>query len=332
MFQQMIITKRLFQFSFIIFFLRLFYILLDRKYVNVSALQQPPTATTKIKAVRGLPIHQVPLRQQQQQQQSSSLPLQAPYCYALSSITDLPAHSNFLATQVWPSARVAAKILEERFLAGDLFPSIRENESCNRGSMNRNKFTICELGCGPGLPSLAVAATAICDTTKTEVKVNVIATDNDEFALDLVNAAAIEQGLDNILSTRSYDLICGDDDESWMDDVDLFVMSDVFESNAVAVGAARLTHRIFSRYSTNNQTSQLHANDRRFFVFSQTDRVQRDIYVRELRSLFLQSREEGQPDVFISSSSPFDWSTPESYNPDDLLWLCEVDETRVDYG
>jgi len=66
--------------------------------VKVSALQQPPTATTKIKAVRGLPIHQVPLRQQQQQQQSSSLPLQAPYCYALSSITDLPAHSNFLAT------------------------------------------------------------------------------------------------------------------------------------------------------------------------------------------------------------------------------------------
>mmetsp|Transcript_42050 Transcript_42050/g.48608 ORF Transcript_42050/g.48608 Transcript_42050/m.48608 type:complete len:319 (-) Transcript_42050:66-1022(-) len=317
----------------IIFFLCLFYILLDRRYVNVYALQHPPTIAAKPRAVRGLPIHQVPLRQQQQkQQQSSSLPLQAPYCYALSSITDLPPQCNFLASQVWPSARVAAKILEERFLAGDLFPSIRKNENCNPGSMNRNKFTICELGCGPGLPSLVFAATATRDTTKTEVKVNVIATDIDEFALELVNAAAIEQGLENIISTRSYDLSCGDDDESWMDDVDLFVMSDVFESNAVAVGAARLTHRIFSRNSTNNQTSPLHANDKKFFVFSQTDRVQRDIYVRELRRLFLQSREEGHPDVFISSSSSFDWSTPESYNPVDFLWLCEVDETRVDYG
>ncbi|OEU16760.1 hypothetical protein FRACYDRAFT_239352 [Fragilariopsis cylindrus CCMP1102] len=313
------------------------YDILPHEYhIFVVALQQPKppltattttttatTTTTTIKTVRGLPVHRVPLRQQQQQQQQ-----QSPYCYALSSITDLPSRSNFLATQVWPSARVAAKILEERFLIGDIFTTI------------------------------TTMAAAAATTSTTEV--HVIATDVDEYALDLVNAAAIEQGLDSsMISTRTYDLINGNDNDNneneneccWMDDVDLFVMSDVFESAAVAIGAARLTYRVLYKKNTTTTRSNNNNNNHnkaKFFVFSQNDRVQRDVYIRELRNLIQQSKEKEEEgniggdqrdddDELVSSSSLpslslLNWSTPESYNPDDLLWLCEVDETQVNYG
>jgi hypothetical protein len=379
-------NKNYFSFTFLFFFLSsypavLFVILSPREchYIFVAALQQPKfplikksttttAATTTIKTVRGLPIHRVPLRQQQQQQQQ-----QSPYCYALSSITDLPSSSNFLATQVWPSARVAAKILEERFLIGDIFTTsssstskiIRndDDDESKSKSTKKKKFTICEFGCGPGLPSLTVAAAAAATststtttTTTTTTKVHVIATDVDEFALDLVNAAAIEQGLDSsMISTRIYDLINDNDsneNECWMDDVDIFIMSDVFESAAVAIGAARLTHRILYKQNTttrSNNNNNNNNNRAKFFVFSQNDRAQRDVYIRELRNLILlQSKQEEEEakvgggdqrdnDELISSSSlpslsSLVWSTPESYNPDDLLWLCEVDETQVNYG
>ena len=278
-------------YTFLFFFLSspvlLFVILLPHEYhIFVVAVQQPKpplttttpttatTTTTTIKTVRGLPVHRVPLRQQEQQQQS-------PYCYALSSITDLPSRSNFLATQVWPSARVAAKILEERFLIGDIFTTttssasktIRDNdnndnnENDDESTKKKKKFTICEFGCGPGLPSLTVAAAAAATST---TEVHVIATDVDEYALDLVNAAAIEQGLDSsMISTRTYDLINGNGNDNnenenecyWMDDVDELISSSS-----------------------------------------------------------------------LPSLSLLNWSTLESYNPDDLLWLCEVDETQVNYG
>ena len=362
-------------YTFLFFFLSspvLFVILLPHEYhIFVVALQQPKppltttttttaATTTTIKTVRGLPVHRVPLRQQQQ----------SPYCYALSSITDLPSRSNFLATQVWPSARVAAKILEERFLIGDIFTTtsstrkiIRDNDNNDNNdnddesTKKKKKFTICEFGCGPGLPSLTVAAAAAATST---TEVHVIATDVDEYALDLVNAAAIEQGLDSsMISTRTYDLINGNDNDNneneneccWMDDVDLFVMSDVFESAAVAIGAARLTYRVLYKKNTTTTTRSNNNNDNnnkaKFFVFSQNDRVQRDVYIRELRNLIQQSKEKEEgniggdqrddDDELISSSSLpslslLNWSTPESYNPDDLLWLCEVDETQVNYG
>lgn len=265
--------------------------------------------------VRGLAVHRVPLRRQQQQEEQNNG--SGSYCFALSSMLDLPSNSNILATQVWPSARVAAMTLEDRLLA--------ENSLLDE---NTQKIVICELGCGPGLPSLAAAAAAA--SQETNVEFQVIATDIDEFALDLVNAAAKEQGLDHIVSTRKVDLIeCGsedwnEDENAWMQEVDLFVMSDVFELNAVAIGAARFTQRVLS-WADNGivemkgQATESCGKQKRVWVFAQTDRTQREVFLEELQN---------------DSSSPtlLNWKAPASYNLHERLWLCDVDETTVKYG
>jgi len=319
-------------------------IALSRQHVAV-ALQQPTREST-VKTVEGLPVHRTHLGKQQTQEQQTQ-----PYCFALSSIMDLPSSSNFLATQVWPSARVAAKTLEERVFNNDLgllAALLRDDDGDN---LRSDKFTICELGCGPGMPSItaaAAAAAAAAGMLNKKVDIQVIATDVDDFALELVNAAAKEQGLNRIVSARPLDLIEAGKDEwedtttnSWIKDVDLFVMSDVFECEAVAVGAARLTQRVLSWTegsqddidNINNNidgTRQSFRKKTRMWVFAQTDRAQREVYLRELRNLSLPLSEEETGD---SSSSPLlEWSAPGSYNLDDLLWLCDVDETLVDYG
>ncbi len=112
---------------------------------------------------------------------------------------------------------------------------------------------MCELGCGPGLPSLTAAAAGVG---------KVIATDLEPLALELVSAAAYDQDL--IMETRLIDL-CGDE----IPEADLYVLADVFESRSVAKGAARL----------------LHATTSSVWVFCQSDRAQRDIFRDELRSL-----------------------------------------------
>lgn len=112
---------------------------------------------------------------------------------------------------------------------------------------------MCELGCGPGLPSLAAAAAGIG---------RVIATDLEPLALELVSAAAFDQNL--CIETRLIDL-CGDE----LPQADLYVLADVFESGSVAKGAARL----------------LHATTSSVWVFCQSDRAQREIFRDELRAL-----------------------------------------------
>ena len=77
--------------------------------------------------IQGVDVHRVQLRKTDS----------SPYCFALSSIVDLSPSNNYLATQVWPSARVASFAVEEY-----LDPSM----------------VAAELGCGPGLPSLTAAA------------------------------------------------------------------------------------------------------------------------------------------------------------------------------
>lgn len=162
-------------------------------------------------------------------------------------------------------------------------------------------FKVCELGCGPGLPSLTAAATmANCQ---------VIATDIDVMALDLVTAAAIEQNLSDSVMTRTYDLIQADWDHEWMNTVDLFVMSDVFESSAIALGAARLTKHVLNGDS-----------DARVWVFAQSDRAQREVYLSELQRLF--------PD---DSQIRAGWTAFDSYHADNRLWLCNLEETAVNY-
>ena len=224
------------------------------------------------------------------------------------------------------------RILAKKSILCDIFSDEREVEG-------GNKFTICELGCGPGLPSLTSAAAAAA--LKTKVDFQLIATDVDEFALDLVNAAAKEQGLDHIVSTRILDLIqCGSEDweekkNSWMEDVDLFVMSDVFESNAVAIGAARFTQRVLSwpendLIETNGQGREYNRRRKSMWVFSQTDRTQREVYLHELQKL--SSELSGGAKDDISSLPSLDWKLPEAYGLEDRLWLCDVDETMVNYG
>jgi hypothetical protein len=282
------------------------------------ALQQQPSPSRKsAPTVQGLPVHRAPLRWQQQQQDELS-----PYCFALSSILDLPVKSNILATQVWPSARVAAMTLEE---------CIRSNLGSlvdDGGTEGTNKFTICELGCGPGLPSLTAAVA--CASRNATVDVRVIATDIDEFALDLVNAAAKEQGLDHIVSTRPLDLIqAGDEDwtgseNAWLKRVDLFVMSDVFEVNAVAVGAARFTQRVLSWPENDRDNGARESRRKRMWVFAQTDRAQREVFLQELQNLSSAQNDNSNPSL--------EWKSPASCNLKDRLWLCDVDETEVDYG
>ena len=121
-------------------------------------------ALSTIQQVHGLRVDKAPLRPKD--------PTSA-YSFVLASAMDLMgdgdnsnySHVNFLATQVWPSARVAASQIERHAA--------------------RNKIhSLCELGCGPGLPTITAAKIRIPQ---------VWATDIDEFALSLVRSAAEEQ-------------------------------------------------------------------------------------------------------------------------------------------
>ena len=230
-----------------------------------------------------------------------------PFCYSADAFA-LPSEDdegdigdcvtpNFLATQVWPSARAAATTIEQ---------------------CSDPLWTVCEFGCGPGLPSIVAASTrATCkrddDGTATDshrARARVIATDYDEFALRLVDAAAREQELDSILSTQIFDLTCS---ESELPDADLYVMSDVFECREVAIGAAKQTLRALNL-------------GKRVWIFAQSDRAQREIYRDHLNALL---EENGRVAV--------EWTEMASVQDNDdcleqeSLVLFDVDETKVEY-
>jgi hypothetical protein len=217
--------------------------------------------------VSGVKVHQVPLRR---------TGAASPYCLAVSSpmdIIDRPG-TNFLATQVWPSARTAAICLE-RYLDP--------------------VWTVCEFGCGPGLPSLTAAFAGAK---------KVYATDLDTFALGLVTKAAQDQNLSERVEALPFDLINGE-----LDDVpkaDLYVFSDVFESATVAKGAARISERVLQQGSS-------------IWVFAQSDRAQREVYLQEMKIILQDSSLTWQP-------------TGESSPEHGKLWLCDIDETTVNYG
>lgn len=213
----------------------------------------------------------------------------SPYCFSASSITTLDPSSNFLATQVWPSARLASL-------------AVKEHAS--------KHWNVCEFGCGPGLPSLTAASLGC----------SVLATDLDEFALDLVQAAADEQGWD--VKTRRFDLIADSSSHAQAlqslhdyyhksivgsdDDIDLVIFSDVFENNQVAKGAAVVTKYFLDRGS-------------RVWTFAQSDRAQRDAYIAELNRVYHENQQ-----VLSFQDTPYD--------PEEKLWLCDLDETKVVYG
>jgi len=144
----------------------------------------------------------------------------------------------------------------------------------------------------------------------------VIATDLDELALKLVEAAASAQQLNSILQTSSFDLttpIPNQQDGGHVDctdnnlmppQADLYILSDVFESSKVARGAAAWTKKLLD-------------DGCQVWVFAQTDRAQREVYLDEIRQIH---------------DSDCQWFTLEQFTTKHGLWLCEVDETTVSYG
>lgn len=232
-------------------------------------------ALSSIRSIQGVPVQKAKLLQD-----SPS----SPFCYSVSSISSLSPTSNFLATQVWPSARMASFEVKKHVSA---------------------TWSVCEFGCGPGLPGLT-AATCGC---------SVLATDLDEFALKLVQKASNEQSLN--VQTQKFDLIKDTYDDKQVaiqtvlerlgGKVDLILFSDVFENSHVARGAADLTKFFLDRGS-------------RVWTFAQSDRAQRETYVEKLNEIL-------RPDddnLLYFSDAP--------YKPNELLWLCDLDETKVVYG
>lgn len=208
-----------------------------------------------------------------------------------------PTTMNFLATQVWPSARTAARALE-RYMN----PSWR----------------ICEFGCGPGLPSL-VAASLGAD--------KVYATDVDATGLELVKLAAKQQGLENI-EARTFDLTDNHDRE--LPQADLYLFSDVFESAKVAIGAAAICYRLLG------QQHQPRKDDAscpapplvllpHVWVFAQADRVQREFFLKEMQRLL------NDPSLSWSTASNLEEEKARALNST-RLWLCDLDEMNVFYG
>jgi len=144
---------------------------------------------------------------------------------------------------------------------------------------------VCELGCGPGLPSLVVAklqqqqhqqmhslsSSSGLSPLSSNLSTRVIATDLDLVALEMVQKAAEEQGLTNI-QTKCIDLTADNNHTIDKINADLYIMSDVFENSAVAKGAAKMTIQALRRGA-------------RVWSFAQSDRAQREIYRKELQRL-----------------------------------------------
>jgi hypothetical protein len=101
---------------------------------------------------------------------------------------------------------------------------------------------------------------------------------------------------------------------------DLYVLSDVFESADVARGAARLTLEVLRRRTRDEPPGP----GPFVWVFAQSDRAQRDIYLEEVK--------RGLGDGGSLTWTPLEMGPPPpSSASQSRLWLCDVDETRVKY-
>lgn len=236
--------------------------------------------------VSGIKVHQVLLHRNDEK---------SPFCYAAASALDVmntaiqsegggSTSINFLASQVWPSARVAASALEKHM---------------------DPEWTVCEFGSGPGLPSITAAKLGAR---------KVIATDLDQFALELVDHASRAQDLSHIISTAKLDITKEphfSDDANAIPQADLYLFSDIFESTDVAVGAAAASQAILQN-----------VNHARIWVFAQADRACREDFLGEMK------RHLDDHDLA--------WIPLESFQNQVLLeerLICfDLDETKVSYG
>ena len=238
---------------------------------------------------------------------------------------------NFLASQVWPSARVAATLCESIFQS--YHEKIQSSPSGSSSSRSICPIKVCELGCGPGLPSLAIANLRLGG-------IQIVATDIDELALYMVQKAAYKQGLiqyngnSAMFQTKILDLTTPDEND--MIDIiqndinaDIYIISDVFETNHVARGAAKFTMKALESKS-------------QVWVFAQSDRVQREVYKDTLMQLIQEKEqqqrqhgEEWRNDYF---EGELEWKIGGDINfnvgndSTCRLILCDLDEVLVDYG
>ena len=258
-----------------------------------------------------LNLHKVYLRQ--------NSPSTSPWCYALTvnpilydddddekdkairkhqqDITKI--QYNFLASQVWPSARVAASICEEHI------------------PLN---WKVCELGCGPALPSLTIAKKR-CNNNNV-----VIATDIDELALQMSIKAADEQQIDSSTYQTKYVDLMGDENILKQEiNADLYILSDVFESKDVSIGSARMVYQALMDGS-------------RVWVFAQSDRGLREVFKDELIRYLLSN--EGVDDNEVVNTDDIEWKTLDRIDMEDKtkknslcdrLRLLDFDETQVNY-
>ena len=240
--------------------------------LRLTSSQHSATALTFSRQVAGVPVHKVPLRRN-----DPASP------YAIAASFPVRISGNFLATQVWPSARTAAQAVSQYL----------DIPKCN---------SLVEFGCGPGLPSLTAA--------KLGVPI-VRATDLDGFALKLVSQAAQEQNISDRIKTSKFDLV-RDSLKHSLPHADLYLLSDVFESGDIAQGAAHVCCEV------------LQQSDSRLWVFAQSDRSQREIFLKELNELLPKA---AAPDSTLRWR-PFEQGPEATSN----IWLCDINETSVDYG
>lgn len=183
---------------------------------------------------------------------------------------------------------------------------------------HEDSFKICELGCRPALPSLAIAKLVSDLDFKGEDRqrrIEVIATDIDQLALKMCSKAAYEQNLQNILSTHLVDLTGNTDALKDNINADLYIISDVFESNNVAIGTVKMTVEALN-------------NGANVWVFAQSDRAQHEVYRMELERLGVEEM----------IGNKIEWKLIDDYgdNEEDgifnhRLLLYHLDEVSVDY-
>ena len=200
-----------------------------------------------------------------------------------------PVHSDVLAAQIWPAARLLAydildTLLEIEPLVLPLSPAAASAvSSC---AQEPPILRLCELGAGSGLVGLSAARASQylqhqrCQQPKQHdgspqmrAAWEVLLTDVDPLAPMLSEAAAHDMGLDpSLVRTARADLLRSAADGAPLPGAHLYVLADVFVDDEVARGAAR-------------RCAEALASGALVLVAAQADRSCRETFLAHLRSI-----------------------------------------------
>lgn len=208
---------------------------------------------------------------------------------------------DILACQIWPASRVVA------FEMGTIVRAAEAGRGDNRRRKDGSSggVTMCELGSGSGLISLAAAKVGCVD---------VIATDVDQLSPSLIATAAAEQGLADAISTRYLDLTATAEGGYPLPPADVVVMADVFVTDAVAFGAAARAWEALERGSM-------------VVVAAQGDRSCRGSFLNRLRDTAPAWAQSQGP---VRTALERGWVVPQYASAGPLV-LRDVDEADVTY-